>query len=62
MIAYLARKITRSVLDGLEQWKLSKLDNALRKRVDQLYPGMAMWPRGELRRYTRRLFRGARVG
>jgi glycosyl transferase, family 25 len=60
-IAYVIRKITRGVLEGLDQWKLSKLDDALRKRADLLYPGMAVWPRSELRKYVRRLLRVARV-
>jgi glycosyl transferase, family 25 len=59
-MAYVIRRIIRGVLDGLDQRKLSRLDDVLRKRADLLYPGMAVWPRTELRRHCRRLLGLAR--
>jgi glycosyl transferase family 25 len=59
-VTYAIQRIVRGVLDGLDQWKLSRLDDALRKRADLLYPGMAVWPRSELRRHCRRLLGLAR--
>jgi glycosyl transferase family 25 len=55
LMAYASRRISRMLPDSLEGWRLSKLDDALRKRADLLYPGMAVWPRSQLRKHCRRL-------
>jgi glycosyl transferase family 25 len=54
-MAYASGRIARKLSDGREGWRLSKLDDALRKRADRLYPGMAVWPRSQLRKHCRRL-------
>jgi GR25 family glycosyltransferase involved in LPS biosynthesis len=54
-LAYASRKVSLTLSDSLEGWRLSKLDDALRKRADLLYPGMAVWPRFQLRKHCRRL-------
>ena len=54
---YLMSRVHRELTDGVDQWRLSRLDNALRARIDRLHPGMAVWPRSELRKHLRPLLR-----
>jgi glycosyl transferase family 25 len=56
-IDYAIKRLELALVDGFDQWKLSRIDTALRRRIDGLYPGMAVWPRSELRRKIRQLIR-----
>lgn len=56
-LSYVIRKVTRGLLDHQDQRRLSRLDDVLRKRADQLHPGTGVWPRSELRRYMGRMLR-----
>jgi glycosyl transferase, family 25 len=60
-IVYVGRKVISIVSEVLNQRKLSRIDDALRKRADLLYPGMAVWPHSELRKYGRWLLRIVRI-
>jgi glycosyl transferase family 25 len=53
---YAFRRITLAFSDALDEWRLSRLDYALRKRIDRLHPGMAVWPRTELRKHLHQMF------
>lgn len=57
ILDYAIRRIRLAFVDGLNEWSLLKLDNVLRKRIDRLHPGMAVWPHSELRRHLRKLLR-----
>ena len=54
---YVMTRVYRGLTDGVDQWRLSRLDNALRTRIDRLHPGMVVWPRSELRKHLRQLLR-----
>ena len=55
--SYALARAELALVDGLDEWRLLRLDNILRKRIDRLSPGMAVWPHSELRRRLRRLLR-----
>ena len=57
VLDYAIKRIRLAFVDGLDEWSLLKLDNVLRKRIDRLHPGMAVWPHSELRRHLRKLLR-----
>jgi glycosyl transferase, family 25 len=57
LIDYALKRLERGFEDGVDQWRLSRLDDALRKRIDRLHPGMAVWPHSELRKHLRKLMR-----
>jgi glycosyl transferase family 25 len=57
LIDYLLRRIERLFADGLDEWRLMRLDNTLRRRIDRLRPGVVAWPHAELRTHLRQLFR-----
>jgi len=55
ILDYAIKRIRLAFVDVLDEWSLLKLDNVLRKRIDRLHPGMAVWPHSELRRHLRKL-------
>ena len=55
LLGYAVRRIGDLFTEGLYEWRLSKLDNALRRRIDRLHPGAAVWPHSELRMHLRQL-------
>jgi glycosyl transferase family 25 len=57
LFAYLLRRIARLFADGLDEWRLTRRDNALRRRIERLRPGVVAWPRAELRKHLRQLLR-----
>jgi glycosyl transferase family 25 len=55
--SYVFARATQALADIRDNWQLSKLDYALRRRADSVQPGAAHWPYSQLRRRVKRLLR-----